>query len=309
MLIAIDHGNYAIKTPHTSFISGLIQHTAKPPLADEVIEYDGRYWTLTSKRLPYMRDKTTDENFFVLSLFAIAREVKRKGGYSPTMQLELAVGLPPEHFGMQKDRFAEYFHRSDPVKFTYNDKSFAFTVRRVFVYPQTFAAVAPAITQISQHSRLFLVDIGGYTTDVLLLRSGKPDMQFCRSLETGVLTMNNDVIRRVNSGYGMRIEDDHISAVLSGLETVLPEEVKSIIRSAAREHTNLILSDLREQGVDLRANPVTFIGGGSILLRPYLEQSGQVVKATFIDDPKANAIGYHTLAAAQMQVGGGGDGK
>ena len=28
MLIAIDHGNYAIKTPHHSFVSGLSEHTA-----------------------------------------------------------------------------------------------------------------------------------------------------------------------------------------------------------------------------------------------------------------------------------------
>ena len=40
MLIAIDHGNYAIKTPHFSFVSGLIEHTVKPPMADEVLEYE-----------------------------------------------------------------------------------------------------------------------------------------------------------------------------------------------------------------------------------------------------------------------------
>ena len=36
MLIAIDHGNYAIKTPHHSFVSGLSEHTVKPPMADEI---------------------------------------------------------------------------------------------------------------------------------------------------------------------------------------------------------------------------------------------------------------------------------
>ena len=41
MLIAIDHGNYAIKTPRFSFVAGLSEHATKPPLADEVIEYGG----------------------------------------------------------------------------------------------------------------------------------------------------------------------------------------------------------------------------------------------------------------------------
>ena len=50
MLIAIDHGNYAIKTPHFSFISGLTEHTVKPPMAEEVLEYNGKYWSLTGQR-------------------------------------------------------------------------------------------------------------------------------------------------------------------------------------------------------------------------------------------------------------------
>ena len=64
MLIAIDHGNYAIKTPRFSFVAGLSEHATKPPLADEVIEYGGSYWTLSGRRLPYMRDKTRDNRLY-----------------------------------------------------------------------------------------------------------------------------------------------------------------------------------------------------------------------------------------------------
>ena len=85
--------------------------------------------------------------------------------------------------------------------------------------------------------RVFIVDIGGYTTDVLLLKNGKPDLQFCRSLETGIITMNNEIIRKVNAKHDMRIEDEHISAVLSGQETILPDEVKDTIRSATSLHS------------------------------------------------------------------------
>ena len=111
MLIAIDHGNYAIKTPHHSFVSGLSEHTVKPPMADEILEYDGRYWTTSGKRLSYMRDKTQDERYFILTLFAIAKELEDTGRYSPVEQIQLAVGLPPEHYGVLKDKFARYFKR------------------------------------------------------------------------------------------------------------------------------------------------------------------------------------------------------
>ena len=109
MIIAIDHGNYAIKTVNHSFIAGVSEHTVKPPIADEILEYDGKYWTLTGNRLSYMRDKTQDERYFILTLFAVAKELEKAGSFSPFEQIDLAVGLPPEHYGGLKNKFFQYF--------------------------------------------------------------------------------------------------------------------------------------------------------------------------------------------------------
>ena len=267
MLIAIDHGNYAIKTPHHSFVSGLSEHTVKPPMADEILEYDGRYWTPSGKRLSYMRDKTQDERYFILTLFAIAKELEDTGRYSPVEQIQLAVGLPPEHYGVLKDKFARYFKRDGIIKFVYKDKPYSIMIDKVMVFPQAYAAVVPKSSMVVNMLRVFVVDIGGYTTDVLLLKNGKPDLQFCRSLETGIITMNNEIIRKVGALHDMRIEDEHISAVLSGQDTILPDDVKQTICGATKLHAQDILNQLRELQVDLRSNPAVFIGGGSLLLR------------------------------------------
>ena len=101
MLIAIDHGNYAIKTPRFSFVAGLSEHATRPPLADEVLEYGGSYWTLSGRRLPYMRDKTRDDRHFILSLFAIAKELMNAGCTNGIEKVDLAVGLPPEHYKLR----------------------------------------------------------------------------------------------------------------------------------------------------------------------------------------------------------------
>ena len=300
MLIAIDHGNYAVKTPDSSFVSGLSEHTVKPPMADEILEYEGRFWTLSGRRFSYMRDKTQDDRYFVLTLFAIAKELERSGRYSPVEQIQLAVGLPPEHYGVLKERFAQYFKRNGAIKFVFKEKAYSIIIDKVMVFPQAYAAVVPKSSMVVNTLRVFVVDIGGYTTDVLLLKNGKPDLQFCRSLETGIITMNNEIIRKVNSEHDMRIEDEHISAVLSGQETILPEEVKETIRGATSLHAKEILNQLRELQVDLRSNPAVFIGGGSILLRPFLEKSPLVAKADFIGSPNANALGYEMLGRVQM---------
>lgn len=303
MLISIDHGNYAIKTPNFSFVAGLSEHTVKPPLSEEILEYEGKYWTLSSQRLSYMRDKTHDDRYFILSLFAIAKELERTGRYSPVEQVQLAVGLPPEHYGALRDKFAQYFKRSNAVKFVYKEKPYTIIINRVMVFPQAYAAVIPQSSLVVRTLRVFIIDVGGYTTDVLLLQHGKPDLQFCRSLETGIITMNNEIIRKVGALHDMLINDEHITAVLLGENgVILPDDVKEVIYEAAKQHANDILNHLRELQVDLRANPAVFIGGGSILLRPFFEASPLVTKADFVESPNANALGYEMLAKKQLSL-------
>lgn len=173
-------------------------------------------------------------------------------------------------------------------------------IDKVMVFPQAYAAVVPQSSLIVNTPRIFIVDIGGYTTDVLLLKNGKLDFQFCRSLESGVITMNNEIIRKVNSYHDMLLEDEHISDVLCGKDIFLPEDVVETIKGATKQHASNILNQLRELQVDLRSNPAIFVGGGSILLRPFLENSPMVMRGSFVDSPNANAVGYEMLGRTQM---------
>ena len=199
MLLGIDHGNFAIKTPELDFVSGLAEHTVRPPMTDEILEYQGKYYTLTSKRISYMRDKTQDDRYFILTLFAIAREMEKSGRHQPMEKIQLAVGLPPEHYGILKDRFEAYFKEKGMTEFKYRGKPYRIFIDHVMVFPQAYAAVVPRSGSIIRSVRVFIIDIGGYTTDVLLLRNGRPDLQFCRSLETGVITMYHEIGRKAGA--------------------------------------------------------------------------------------------------------------
>lgn len=77
--------------------------------------------------------------------------------------------------------------------------------------------------------------------------------------------------------------------------------MKNTILNATELHAKDILDQLRELQVDLRSNPAIFIGGGSILLRKFIEESPLVAKADFIESPNANAIGYEMLARNQLK--------
>jgi len=299
MLFSVDHGNSAIKTPNFSFTSGLTDYPVRPPVDTDVLEYGGKFWTLSGQRISYMRDKTRDDRFFILTLFAIAKELQRTNGFSSMVEVDLAVGLPPEHYELRQ-KFAAYFQRGS-VKFNFNEGPVNLLIRQVLVYPQAYAAVTPKVAALKETPRVFIIDIGGFTTDVLLLREARPDMQFCRSLEMGAIPMTNEIIGRVSALHDIKIEDDHISDIIQGRPTILPEDVRNTILDSMRSYANGILDKLRELQVDLKATPAIFIGGGSILFKSFFEESPLVAKADFVSDPKANAIGYGMLAAAHLR--------
>ena len=298
MLFAIDHGNSAVKTPSFVFTSGLTDYPVKPPVETDVLEFGGTFWTLSGERIPYMRDKTKDDRFFILSLFAIAKELRQQDALQPMVE-DLAVGLPPEHYEL-RSRFAEYFKRGS-VQFVFNGTPICLVIRHVLVYPQAYAAVVPQAQIIQRNPRTFVVDIGGFTTDVLLLRGIQPDMQFCRSLEMGAIPMANGIIGRVSALHDIKINDDHIADVIQGRPTILPGDVQEAIRTAVKNYAAGILDKLRELQVDLRATPAIFTGGGAALFRPFIEASSQVAQAEFVTDPKANAVGFGMLATAQLR--------
>lgn len=299
MLFSIDHGNSAIKTPNFVFTSALTDYPVKPPVETDMLQFGSTFWTLSGERIPYMRDKTKDERFFILSLFAIAKELRQREALQPMVEAELAIGLPPEHYEL-RNRFAEYFKRGT-VQFKFNDTPISLMIRQVLVYPQAYAAVVPQAQIIQQNPRTFVVDIGGFTTDVLLLRGVQPDMQFCRSLEMGAIPMANGIIGRVSALHDIKIDDDHIADVIQGRPTILPDDVQETIRATVKSYAAGILDKLRELQVDLRATPAIFTGGGAALFRTFIETSSQVAKAEFVADPKANAVGFGMLATAQLR--------
>lgn len=73
-----------------------------------ILEYEGKYWTLSGRRLNYMWDKTQDERYFILSLFAIAKELENIGYYQAVERVLLLLileGIQPMMFCREMKRF------------------------------------------------------------------------------------------------------------------------------------------------------------------------------------------------------------
>lgn len=296
MLISIDHGNKQLKTTHCEpFTSGLAE-TSVRPFGTDVLQYRDKFYQISDQRIPYHRDKTEDDRFFILTLFAIAREIEAQNCYQPSvMRLQLAVGLPPAHYGAQNQAFTRYFQNRGTVTFTYCGKSYAILIDDVACYPQSYAAAVTILPTLSSIPRALVVDIGGYTADYLQIKNGAGDLSVCDSLENGVILLYNRITSKVRSEQDILLSEQEIDAYLLEKQIVSTLHVGPYIERAAQEFVSDLLSSLRERQLELKSGPVVFVGGGSILLRRQILQSGKVAQPLFIEDIRANAKGYERL--------------
>ena len=300
LLIGADQGNKQMKTVNCpSFISGLKESTTKP-FGKDILEYQGRYYLLSNQRIPYKRDKTEDEKFFVLTLFAIARELEARNCFSRSiLPVGLAVGLPPAHFGALHKSFTEYFNRG-LVSFCYNGKEQSIYLEHTKCYPQAYAAAVTILNQLMEYNKVLVVDIGGFTADYLLMRNGVAELSICDSLENGIIILYNRICAKAKSEFDLLLDEADIDAILEGNHTVYAKELIAVVLSMAADFVEDLFNSMRERMLDLKSGVVVFVGGGGIRLRKVIESSGKIGKAFFVEDISANARGYELLY--QMNV-------
>ena len=237
--IPLDHGNRNMKTAEEVFTSGLVESDLKPVLG-EYLQYNGKYYSLTGERIPYMRDKTLDDRFFILTLFGIGKELeKRTQPQKDTIyQVELPVGLPPKHYGALYEKFGQYFVRPGVQRFTFNKREYLVQITKAAVFPQDYAAAMTIYPQIAAYNRVVTVDIGGFTLDYLLL---------CDSLEKGVITLYNRIISRVSSDFDMLLEDTDIDTIILGKNSDYSDSVIRLVKQMTKQYGKEKLSALKKQ--------------------------------------------------------------
>lgn len=307
MIISVDHGNKSIKTPHAIFTSGLVMSDGLQGFKTDYIGWNGKYYSLTERRISYLRDKTADDRFFILTLFAIAKELEYRD-VSETLDpidIMLLVGLPPAHYEQLHSRFEQYFlRRREAIDFEYNGKYYSVRINKVLSYPQAFAAAVTQYSTLKAHSVAYIIDIGGFTIDVLKLRFGRPDLEVVESFEKGVITLYNSIASKCNSQYARILEECEIDEVIRNQPTVLPGEVQQLIRSMTADFLAEFYNFLRERGIDVSTSKCVFAGGGSLLLRGMIERGNKVAFPIFIEDIHANAIGYEVLYQSEVTANG-----
>ncbi len=294
LTIGVDHGYAAMKSAHVSFPTGLVEYEHEPYTQQDVLEYNGKFYVVGSGRQPLQKDKTLTEDYYLLTLAAVAKELACRKA-DATASVHLAAGLPLTSFGRDKKKFRAYLLRDGrPVFFRFEGSAYTVRITEVSLFPQGYAAVLTQPDLLNEPS-VILADVGGWTVDLMRLDNRIPNAATCRSLELGMIRCLDESAEQVRRSLGLSMTAAQIESVLCGEASSVDDNAKQIIHREADGYARRLLSAIAESGLDARAMPAVFLGGGAALLKRRVRATEGLCRPVILDDVCLNAKGYERL--------------
>ncbi len=294
-IIGIDHGYGNMKTASCCFPTGVLESEEMPAFKQDLLILDGRFYYVGVGHKEYSPEKILDEDYYILTLAAIAQELSREKLTSASVYL--AAGLPLSWLSKQRTAFREYLLRRETVDFTFRNKDYHIRFVGAEIFPQGFAAIAEKMGRFKGDT--LLCDIGNGTMNLLRLHDSRIDPRQMYTEMLGVhqcvLAMREDLLREHNA----RLDETTIHSFLQNGTVGIDPEIEATMKAAAKAYTEKLFRTLRERGYDPRLMKLYVVGGGGCLLRHFVPAAtGQI----FIDeDICATAKGYEFMAQIQLR--------
>lgn len=294
-IIAVDHGYGNIKTANTVTPTGVTVSETEPIFSGNLLEYEGRYYRIGDSRKEFVADKALDEDYYILTLMAIARELNMFGICEATVHL--AAGLPLTWIRRQREEFRAYLLRHEEVYYRFNDKAYHIHFAGCTLYPQGYPAIVNQLSSFKGTN--VLADIGNGTMNLLYIQNKKPMENKCWTEKQGVnqcmIASRNAVLDK----FGAKIDDVIIEQVLRFKTADIGNEYLTCIQNAAHQYVADIFATLRRYEYNPDLMRLTIVGGGGCLVRNYGEYDAD--RVTIIEDICATAKGYEYLAYMSLR--------
>ena len=142
---------------------------------------------------------------------------------------------------------------------------------------------------------VIVADIGGWTVDLMRLDNRIPNATTCRSLELGMIRCLDEIAGQIRHTLGLSMTAAQIESVLCGEANSVDNNAKTIIHREAAGYVRRLLSAITESGLDTRAMPAIFLGGGAALLKRHVGATDGLCRPFILDDVCLNAKGYERL--------------
>ena len=295
IIIGIDHGYGNIKTAHYCFRTGVTAYDKEPTFKRNMLVYDGRYYIVGDEHKEFTADKMNDQDYYVLTLAAIAWELNRRDLASA--RVHLATGLPLTWVSEQKERFKAYLLQHESADFSFRGVDFHVELTGADVFPQGFSAVADRLREFQGTN--MLCDIGNGTMNVMYINERRPLQKLCFTEKYGtnqcMLAVRESLMRQ----FGVSVDEVVIDRVIRTGMADLSDRYLAAIREAAETYVDGIFRRLREHEYDPELMRLFVVGGGGCMIRNFGQYDPD--RVIIYDDICATAKGYEFLAKAQLQ--------
>ena len=288
--LGVDNGNYNTKSSEGMLYASGYAVSDKEFITPEMqLFYEGKYYAVGERRLRFQQDKTKEPDTFILTLPAIAEAMKRTGAVNA--EIILGVGLPIDSYGTQKDAFRQYFLR-DNLSFVFEGTTYRCRIADCKVFAQGHAALCRYYQQLKEYRSITLVDIGGYTVDVLTVHNFRLDRSSCARLRMGTITLYSRIQDALQKN-DILLSDELITDAIHGqIQHADRGWIDTVVKQSVAIYCKELFNALRERGLDLKL-PTVFAGGGAELLESLLR--GEGINTVAVLNRFANADGYRLL--------------
>ena len=222
--------------------------TTTPALFGDVLEYEGKFYKVGTVRQEVKDTKVEDDSFYLLTLAAVAKELKRRG--LAEAKVFLAVGLPLTRFGAEKNDFIKYLTKNKRVSFKYENESYHIEIDDVAVFPQCYAAVVDKIPAMAK--KTLIVDIGSWTIDIMPVINKSPDESKCVTIPKGLITcmrsINEQCVRQLNG----EVDESEIQNIMRYGRSDIDDEYFAIIKAEIEDFVDKVYNSIREFGYSLK---------------------------------------------------------
>lgn len=294
-VIGLDHGYGNIKTAGCLLRTGITAYDEKPAFDGNILEYGGKYYRIGEGHKSFIADKSMDEDYYLLTLAAVARELNRN--QLTDADVYLAAGLPLSWVRTHRNTFREYLMRNKEVSFRYNGKDYNIRFVGCSVLPQGFPAVAGELENMKGVN--LLADIGNGTMNILYIIDKTAVESKSWTEKYGVNQCVIAVKNAVLDKCGSRIDDSIIEQVLRTGTADISQKYLDCITDAAKRYTDGIFAVLSQYDYDPELMHLYVVGGGGCLIRNFGTYDAK--RVTFNTDICAAAKGYETLTAKALR--------
>ena len=294
-IIGVDVGYGNTKTAHNCFSSGVKKLPGKPPLSTRVIETPDGYYAIGNGKVSVQKSKTKDEYMRVLTMAAIAEELKKYG--TTIADVHLGVGVPLTRMGAEKKDFLDYYNKQRRLIFKYEEVQYSVTLLSVDVFPQGYAGVVSFMKDFNKSA--LVIDIGSWTVDIMPIFEYVPDQTRCKSLPLGTITCMNDINESLRQNLGKEADETIIKEVMIYGTSDIPSEYLSVIKNGLTSYASNLMDQIRALNFNSDLTQFIFIGGGATIMKHFLLESDKK-NALILDDVAINAKGYEDLIRHKM---------